>query len=232
MTTFTRGPVTARPLPAALLVIALAVGACGGATSTPSASASVPVAVLPSPTKAPTPTPTPTATATLAPTPTPTPDPTVEPTLTPATDVAAGLRIGSPYRLRSLTAALAKRLDPIIDGYAQAYDEYFTIAVREVRRSGAFEDVLLAFKLKPGLTSSVIGSWDDLIKGATMGGTLKSTTRMVAGVKVTYISTNTFGLAIFRLTGNRTYRNYLFEIVAPTHAKLAAVTAAFIKANN
>jgi hypothetical protein len=143
-----------------------------------------------------------------------------------------GFRIGSPYRLRTLEPAIAARLDPILDGFTQAYREYFSIGVREIRRSGAFEDVLLVFRIKSGVATSVIGSWDDLIRGATMGGTLKATTKTVSGVKVTYVSTNTFGLAIFRLSGNRTYRNYVFEIVAPDQAKLAAATAAFLKANN
>jgi hypothetical protein len=232
MTSSPRATVTARARNAALLLLIVVVAGCGGATGTPAPTtqATFAAASSPKPTATPTPRPTPTATPSPRPTPSPTPEPT--PTLAPARDVAAGLKIGSPYRIRTLEPALADRLEPIIDGFSKAYAEYFTIGIREIKHSGAFEDVLLAFKLKAGVTSSVIGSWDDLIKGATMNSTLKATTKTVSGVKVTYVSTNAFGLAIFRLTGNRTYRNYLFEIVAPTQTKLAAVTAAFIKANN
>jgi len=231
MTTTRRTSITARSRHVAVIALALLVVACGGsaaasptvsqaAAAAPSASASPRPRATPAPT--PTPTPRPTATAT--------PEPT--PTLAPAKDVAAGLRIGSPYRLRTLEPALATRLDPVLDGFTEAYKEYFTIGVREIQRSGVFEDVLLVFKLKSGVASSVIGSWDDLVKGATLGGTLKATTKLVAGEKVAYVTTNAFGLAIFRLSGNRTYRNSLFEVVAPDRTKLAAATAAFIKANN
>jgi hypothetical protein len=229
MTSHARAAVTSRLRTAGLVLLALVLAACGGTTVTPAASRQAAAAVSPNATIKPSATPRPTPTPTPRPTPKATPEPT--PTLAPAKDIATGLTIGSPYRIRTLEAAVADRLDPVIDGFSQAYDDYFTIAVRAIKRSGTFEDVLLAFKLKSGVASSVLGSWDDIIKGATMGGTLKATTRTVSGVKVTYVATNSFGLAIFHLT-SRTYRNYLFEIVAPDQAKLAAVTAAFIKANN
>jgi hypothetical protein len=231
MPSHARAAVTTRTFAAALIALALVISACGSATVTPAASPQAAVATAsPSASARPTTVPTPKPTPTLRPTPTATPEP--KPTLAPAKDVATGFRIGSPYRLRTLEPAIAARLDPILDGFTQAYREYFSIGVREIRRSGAFEDVLLVFRIKSGVATSVIGSWDDLIRGATMGGTLKATTKTVSGVKVTYVSTNTFGLAIFRLSGNRTYRNYVFEIVAPDQAKLAAATAAFLKANN
>jgi hypothetical protein len=229
MTTGTRASVTARARPALFIALALVVATCGGATGTPTLTSQATAAAAGTATASPAATP---STPSPSPTPRTTPEPEPTPTLAPARDVATGLKIGSPYRLRTLQPALAARLEPILDGYTKAYEGYFTIGVREVQRSGVFEDVLLAFRLKAGITSSVIGSWDDLIKGATMGGTLKSTTKTVAGVKVTYVSSNAFGLAIFRLTGNRTYRNYIFEVVAPDQRKLAAVTTAFIKANN
>jgi hypothetical protein len=225
--------VTVRSRTAALIALALLVATCGGATA-PTATNNPAAAASASPSLRPSLRPTATTAATPTPTPRPTPTATPEPTptLAPSRDVASGFRIGSPYRLRTLEPALATRLEPVLDGFTLAYRDYFTIGVREIQRSGAFEDVLLVFRLKSGVASSVIGSWDDFIKGATMGGTLKATTRLVSGVKVTYVSTNTFGLALFRLSGNRTYRNYIFELVGADQKKLAAATAAFIKAND
>jgi hypothetical protein len=232
MSPATRATVAARSRTALLTVLMFALAACGGATVTPAGTGQGTAAGSPAARVSATPTLSTSPSPTATPRPTPTAEPDTTPTPAPARDIATGLRIASPYRLRMLEPALADRLGPILDGYERAYEDYFSIGVREIQRSGMFEDVLLAFRLKPGITSSVVGSWDELIKGATMGGTLKSTTRNVAGVKVTYVSTNAFGLAILRLTGNRTYRNYIFEIVAPDQTKLAAATTAFIKANN
>lgn len=229
MSSGSRAPVTVRRGGTAALGLALILAACGGATSSPSQSG--PTTAASSPSAKATPKPTASPTATPGPTPTVTPEPDPTPTAAPAKDVAATFRIGTPFRLVKLEARLAEYVNPIVEGYGEAFREFGTLGVREILRSGTLEEILVAVKLKSGLIS-MPGFWDGLIQGVTIRGTLRSTTKSVSGVKVVYVQTNGYALAVFGLTENRAYRNYVIEIVGPSQTKLAAAVAAFIKANN
>jgi len=114
-----------RPWAAAVLGVALVVGACGASAS---------------------PSPSPTAT----PSPTPSPTPTAAPSASGPVDPAADLAIAAPYTLQELDPASASTIQAAMEKGMGAFTSVIHVGTRTVSKAGATVGYVMVIAFPPG----------------------------------------------------------------------------------
>ena len=200
-----------RPGAAALLGLALFVGACGAsATATPA------------PTPTATPTAEPTATPTPAPTATPTPEPTASPSPSPTVDPAAGLRMVDPYTINELDPAVKAAIQGPMEQSLGAFASVIYVGTREVEKAGTTVGYVMVILFPGGSLGN--GGYKSVLAGITASGA-KFKTVKVGGYQVSTGTSSGVSMALFRV------EDAVLMILAPDKAELLPITKALIAAN-
>jgi hypothetical protein len=214
----------------AIAVMLLIVAGCQGTATAPVSGSPVVVVSSAAPaiaTTAPTAKPVATPTATLAPTATPEPTPKPTATLRPSssTDPSAGLKIASPYKLKTLDPITQAAYEAAMSKALGSLGSSLRIGIRQVTKSGTPSGFMMVIEFTDANVAQTAGLLDAVAGGsaASMGGKLAKKT--ILGEAVRYASSAQGAFAAYAQDGAIVY------VILPTTKSALAVLTALIKAN-